>query len=71
MANRTPLPTMTFRERRLAGGWTLETIAAIAEVNISTLHRIETGRTNPNRTTVRAINAALAIKENKQKEAVS
>lgn len=55
---------LTFRERRQAGGWLLREIAALAEINISTLHRIETGHTtNPHPKIARAIDAALATKE--------
>jgi len=59
---------MTFRERRTRGGWTLEEIARLAEINIGTLNRIEMGKSKPNRTTVRAIEAALASKESEPKE---
>ena len=54
---------MTYRERRQRGGWTLEQIAALAEVNVSTLNRIELDKAKPNRATQRAIDAALASME--------
>lgn len=59
----------TFRDRRVRGGWTLEQVAALSSINISTLHRIETNRSKPNRLTERAIDAALAIMETRGKEA--
>jgi transcriptional regulator with XRE-family HTH domain len=58
---------MNYRDRRERGGWTLEEIARLAEVNVSTLYRIERGVSKPNRATVRAIEAALAIKESEPK----
>lgn len=58
---------MEYRERRIKGGWTLEEIARLAEINIGTLNRIEMGHTKPIRATRRAIEAALAIKEAEQK----
>lgn len=58
---------MTYRERREAGGWTLEEIAALAEINVSTLNRIELGKARPIRATRRALERALAIKEKERK----
>lgn len=58
---------LTCKERRKAGGWSREEIAALAEISVSTLYRIEERGAAPTRVVARAIEAALSIKESEAK----
>ncbi|HEY0055197.1 MAG TPA: helix-turn-helix transcriptional regulator [Pedobacter sp.] len=52
----------TVRRFRNEKGWTMKRLAEIAEIELSQIHRIETGKINPKLSTIFILSEALDVK---------